>query len=218
MGEPTEKQPPSVEVPHLFRNRLSISAFTPGNICSALNVVKSWLMNTYRHRLVTAGLKEKNCSPSEGLCWHVTTDSFQGSLDTCLQQLSNCDVLLYCVCITWPPHFVCQPWLFCFLCFSCHAPVFLFFKWIKIQNRDQQCTGASCVRVRVCVWNTVGACGCKVTWWCKRVDPLLRLPQPSVTLVSLVLWVSPGRHGMCAAVTWHFVSVLTKWQKVKVWN
>lgn len=40
-------------------------------------------------------MKEKNCFPSEGLCWRVTTDSFQGSFDTCLQQLGNCDTLLY---------------------------------------------------------------------------------------------------------------------------
>lgn len=47
------------------------------------------------------------------------------------------------------------------------------------------CRGLIHACTRACVhvfWNTVGACGCKVTWWCKRVDPLLRLPQASVTI------------------------------------
>lgn len=68
----------------------------------------------------------------------------------------------------------------------------------------------ACMRVcaRVCTWvyeNTVGGCGCKVTCWCKRVDPLRRLPQPSVILVSLLLWVLPGWQGMCCScdVTLH---------------
>lgn len=102
-----ENQSAPVEVPHLYlsRNRWKLNMsciYTWKHLVSTEcgeKLFDEHLEEAFSHSPKAERRRKKNIS-SEGLSWGATTDSFQGSPDTCLQQLSNSDVSLYRMYIT----------------------------------------------------------------------------------------------------------------------